>query len=262
MDVLVDGELESLLGMFNFDQCSSSKEGRHRDEMLGVSSLYNDHLHHHQNNVLSSDHHPLLVHDMLPFGSMSGGNFPTKLDSWDQNHLQETAKHKRKQLNIENLHNTNSNCDVTRQELVKAKKKHRVSLESNTVDESNTSWRDGQSISNISYDDKSSATSVKGKTRATKGTATDPQSLYARKRREKINERLKTLQNLVPNGTKVDISTMLEEAVNYVKFLQLQIKLLSSDDLWMYAPLAYNGLDMGLHHNLVSACVKGLQITM
>ena len=32
------------------------------------------------------------------------------------------------------------------------------------------------------------------------------------------------LQKLVPNGTKVDISTMLEEAVHYVKFLQLQIK--------------------------------------
>ncbi|WZZ72024.1 hypothetical protein YC2023_083394 [Brassica napus] len=76
--------------------------------------------------------------------------------------------------------------------------------------------------------------------------------LFLQKRREKINERLKTLQNLVPNGTKVDISTMLEEAVNYVKFLQLQIKLLSSDDLWMYAPLAYNGIDMGFHHNLLS----------
>nr|GEX42197.1 transcription factor bHLH84 [Tanacetum cinerariifolium] len=42
-------------------------------------------------------------------------------------------------------------------------------------------------------------------------TATDPQSVYAR----------------------VDISTMLEEAVKYVKFLQLQIKLLSSDDIYV-----------------------------
>ncbi|BBG95167.1 ROOT HAIR DEFECTIVE 6-LIKE 2 [Prunus dulcis] len=66
------------------------------------------------------------------------------------------------------------------------------------------------------------------------------------KRRERINERLRILQNLVPNGTKVDISTMLEEAVHYVKFLQLQIKLLSSDDMWMYAPIAYNGMDIGL----------------
>ncbi|KAG6471898.1 transcription factor bHLH84-like [Zingiber officinale] len=83
-----------------------------------------------------------------------------------------------------------------------------------------------------------------------RGAATDPQSLYARKRRERINERLKILQNLVPNGTKVDISTMLEEAVQYVKFLQLQIKLLSSDDLWMYAPIAYNGKNLGIDLNI------------
>ncbi|XP_015941704.1 transcription factor bHLH84-like [Arachis duranensis] len=82
--------------------------------------------------------------------------------------------------------------------------------------------------------------------RSSSGAATDPQSLYARKRRERINERLRILQTLVPNGTKVDISTMLEEAVHYVKFLQLQIKLLSSDDLWMYAPIAYNGINIGL----------------
>ncbi|KAL8162616.1 hypothetical protein V2J09_014105 [Rumex salicifolius] len=91
-----------------------------------------------------------------------------------------------------------------------------------------------------------SALNSSGKTRASRGSATDPQSLYARKRRERINERLRILQSLVPNGTKVDISTMLEEAVEYVKFLQLQIKLLSSEDLWMYAPIAYNGMDIGL----------------
>ncbi|XP_010499268.1 PREDICTED: transcription factor bHLH54-like [Camelina sativa] len=255
MDVFVDGELESLLGMFNFDQCSSSKEDRPRDEMLGLASLYNGHIHqhHHQNNVLSSDHHALLLPDMFPFGAMSGGNLPAMLDSWDQNHhIQETSSLKRKLLTVENLCKTNFDCDLTRQEIAKSKKKQRVSSESNTVEESNTNCIDGQSLSNSSDDEKASVTSVKGKTRATKGTATDPQSLYARKRREKINERLKTLQNLVPNGTKVDISTMLEEAVHYVKFLQLQIKLLSSDELWMYAPLAYNGLDMGFHHNLLS----------
>ena len=53
-------------------------------------------------------------------------------------------------------------------------------------------------------------------------------SLVLQKRRERINERLKILQNLVPNGTKVDISTMLEEAVHYVKFLQLQIRVRGS----------------------------------
>nr|XP_043639510.1 transcription factor bHLH49-like [Erigeron canadensis] len=103
-----------------------------------------------------------------------------------------------------------------------------------------------------SEDDLNGGTTVNSnwKTRAGRGAATDPQSLYARKRRERINERLKVLQNLVPNGTKVDISTMLEEAVQYVKFLQLQIKLLSSDEMWMYAPIAYNGMDMGLYQKL------------
>ncbi|XP_039061479.1 transcription factor RSL2-like [Hibiscus syriacus] len=78
---------------------------------------------------------------------------------------------------------------------------------------------------NVSQDTKGSQVlNLNGETRASRGSATDPQSLYARKRRERINERLRILQNLVPNGTKVDISTMLEEAVHYVKFLQLQIK--------------------------------------
>ncbi|XP_074366640.1 uncharacterized protein LOC141707397 [Apium graveolens] len=91
--------------------------------------------------------------------------------------------------------------------------------------------------------------SSNGEMRVVRGSATDPQSLYARKRRERINEKLRTLQNLVPNGTKVDISTMLEDAVQYVKFLQLQIKLLSSDK-WMYAPIAYNGTDLRLDSNI------------
>ncbi|KAF7032489.1 hypothetical protein CFC21_043655 [Triticum aestivum] len=79
------------------------------------------------------------------------------------------------------------------------------------------------------------------------------QSLYAKRRRERINEKLRVLQHLIPNGTKVDISTMLEEAVQYVKFLQLQIKVLSSDETWMYAPLAYNGMDISLSLRITAA---------
>ncbi|KAK4377226.1 hypothetical protein RND71_003522 [Anisodus tanguticus] len=106
--------------------------------------------------------------------------------------------------------------------------------------------RQNSMISCCSEDESNISHELTRKSRASRGSATDPQSLYARKRRERINERLKILQSLIPNGTKVDISTMLEEAVQYVKFLQLQIKLLSSDDLWMYSPIAYNGMDLGL----------------
>ncbi|CAN1851155.1 Transcription factor RHD6 [Linum perenne] len=60
----------------------------------------------------------------------------------------------------------------------------------------------------------------------------DPQSIAAKNRRERISERLKTLQELVPNGSKVDLVTMLEKAINYVKFLQLQVKVLATDEFW------------------------------
>ncbi|XP_066361250.1 uncharacterized protein [Miscanthus floridulus] len=115
----------------------------------------------------------------------------------------------------------------------------------------------GQSLSSCTFENDSITSQGRpvsdkpgGKNQADCRSATESQSLYARKRRERINERLRILQNLVPNGTKVDISTMLEEAVQYVKFLQLQIKLLSSDEMWMYAPIAYNGMNIGIDLNL------------
>ncbi|XP_074559222.1 transcription factor RHD6-like [Curcuma longa] len=60
----------------------------------------------------------------------------------------------------------------------------------------------------------------------------DLQSIAAKNRRERISERLRILQDLVPNGTKVDLVTMLEKAINYVKFLQLQVKVLATDEFW------------------------------
>ncbi|XP_004252817.2 transcription factor bHLH139-like [Solanum lycopersicum] len=122
------------------------------------------------------------------------------------------------------------------------KAKKNIQMNNEEVGDKETN-NNGQSTSSCSSEDDSN---LKTKTRASRGAATDPQSLYARKRRERINERLRILQGLVPNGTKVDLSTMLEEAVHYVKFLQTQIKLLSSDDMWMYAPIAYNGMGIDL----------------
>ncbi|KAI3407824.1 BHLH domain-containing protein, partial [Psidium guajava] len=60
----------------------------------------------------------------------------------------------------------------------------------------------------------------------------DPQSVAAKNRRERISERLKVLQDMVPNGNKVDLVTMLEKAISYVKFLQLQVKVLATDEFW------------------------------
>ncbi|KAL6627558.1 hypothetical protein ACP70R_031284 [Stipagrostis hirtigluma subsp. patula] len=72
----------------------------------------------------------------------------------------------------------------------------------------------------------------KSKGKAAPAPTKDPQSAAAKVRRERISERLKVLQDLVPNGTKVDLVTMLEKAITYVKFLQLQVKVLATDEFW------------------------------
>nr|CAD1822870.1 unnamed protein product [Ananas comosus var. bracteatus] len=64
--------------------------------------------------------------------------------------------------------------------------------------------------------------------RARRGHATDSHSLAERVRREKINERMRCLQELVPGCYKaMGMAGMLDEIINYVQSLQNQVEFLS-----------------------------------
>ncbi|XP_021888817.1 transcription factor bHLH74 isoform X2 [Carica papaya] len=65
--------------------------------------------------------------------------------------------------------------------------------------------------------------------RARRGQATNSHSLAERVRREKISERMRLLQELVPGCNKITgKAVMLDEIINYVQSLQQQVEILHS----------------------------------
>ncbi|VFQ65660.1 unnamed protein product [Cuscuta campestris] len=52
-------------------------------------------------------------------------------------------------------------------------------------------------------------------------------NMSEKRRRSRINEKLKALQTLIPNSNKTDKASMLDEAIEYLKQLQLQVQVLT-----------------------------------
>ncbi|XP_068663714.1 transcription factor PIF3-like isoform X2 [Aristolochia californica] len=64
-------------------------------------------------------------------------------------------------------------------------------------------------------------------TSAKRSRATEVHNLSERRRRDRINEKMRALQELIPNCNKVDKASMLDEAIEYLKTLQLQVQIMS-----------------------------------
>ncbi|KAI6702717.1 hypothetical protein NL676_011853 [Syzygium grande] len=74
-------------------------------------------------------------------------------------------------------------------------------------------------------------------TRRSRAAAIHNQS--ERKRRDKINQRMKTLQKLVPNSSKTDKASVLDEVIEYLKQLQAQVQMVNRMNMQpMMMPMA------------------------
>ncbi|KAJ0252104.1 Transcription factor bHLH63 [Hirschfeldia incana] len=98
--------------------------------------------------------------------------------------------------------------------------------------------------------------------RARRGQATDSHSIAERARREKISERMKFLQDLVPGCDKITGKAgMLDEIINYVQSLQRQVEFLSMKLATVSPRLDFN-IDDIFAKEVVSAPMMNLPNTV
>lgn len=92
--------------------------------------------------------------------------------------------------------------------------------------------------------------------------STDPQSVAARHRRERISDRVRVLQHFVPGGTKMDTASMLDEAIHYVKFLQQQLQKLERLGNMSDARFMNGGAGAGAGMMMPSQAMNNISIAM
>ncbi|GMJ09261.1 hypothetical protein HRI_004595300 [Hibiscus trionum] len=92
----------------------------------------------------------------------------------------------------------------------------------------------------VGYNDKASNTRFPSSSRVHHGSKRKRKpgvhSLSEKRRREKINKKMRALQELIPNCTKVDKVSVLDDAIEYLKNLQLQVQMMSMGSSGVYMP--------------------------
>ncbi|KAJ9697119.1 hypothetical protein PVL29_009056 [Vitis rotundifolia] len=76
----------------------------------------------------------------------------------------------------------------------------------------------------VEFESADAKKQARGSAAAKRSRAAEVHNLSERRRRDRINEKMKALQELIPRCNKSDKASMLDEAIEYLKSLQLQVQ--------------------------------------
>ncbi|KAL2556965.1 Transcription factor PIF1 [Forsythia ovata] len=79
----------------------------------------------------------------------------------------------------------------------------------------------------IEFESVDAKKQARGSTSTKRSRAAEVHNQSERRRRDRINEKMKALQELIPRCNKSDKASMLDEAIEYLKSLQLQVQMMS-----------------------------------
>ncbi|KAI3931375.1 hypothetical protein MKX01_040292 [Papaver californicum] len=171
-----------------------------------------------------------LEHNLSGFGNQSNGFAEESTVTTDQS----GRRNKRRDLGLNNKPTTSDDDGDGGEELTKAMKDKRLKSSGSREDNGNVKSEMEASSGEGNKPAEQSKIKIEPPrqdfihVRARRGQATDSHSLAERARREKISERMRILQDLVPGCNKViGKALVLDEIINYIQSLQRQVEFLS-----------------------------------
>ncbi|XP_028794914.1 transcription factor PIF1 isoform X1 [Neltuma alba] len=99
-------------------------------------------------------------------------------------------------------------------------------------------------IEDLDYESAEARKQARGSKSTKRSRAAEVHNLSERRRRDRIKEKMRALQELIPRCNKSDKASMLDEAIEYLKSLQLQVQVASSMMSMGYGmlPMMYPGM--------------------